>query len=59
MKTARIIKTNEPLEIKDINISKPKSDQVLVKVESAGVCHSDLHLWEGGVRQSPGSIYEG
>ncbi len=48
MKTARIIKTNEPLEIKDINISKPKSDQVLVKVESAGVCHSDLHLWEGG-----------
>jgi propanol-preferring alcohol dehydrogenase len=48
MKAARIIKTKEPLEIKDINISKPKSDQVLVKVESAGVCHSDLHLWEGG-----------
>jgi alcohol dehydrogenase, propanol-preferring len=48
MKAARIIKTNEPLEIKDINIPKPKSDQVLVKVESAGVCHSDLHLWEGG-----------
>ena len=59
MKTARIIKTNEPLEIKDINISKPKSDQVLVKVESAGVCHSDLHLWEGGYTRSPGSIYEG
>jgi alcohol dehydrogenase, propanol-preferring len=48
MKAARIIKTNEPLEIKDISIPKPKSDQVLVKVESAGVCHSDLHLWEGG-----------
>jgi hypothetical protein len=45
---ARIIKTKEPLEIKDVNIPKPKSDQVLVKVESAGVCHSDLHLWEGG-----------
>ena len=48
MKAARIIKTKEPLEIKDVNIPKPKSDQVLVKVESAGVCHSDLHLWEGG-----------
>jgi alcohol dehydrogenase, propanol-preferring len=48
MKAARIIKTNEALEIKDVNIPKPKSDQVLVKVESAGVCHSDLHLWEGG-----------
>ncbi len=48
MKAARIIKTKEPLEIKNVNIPKPKSDQVLVKVESAGVCHSDLHLWEGG-----------
>jgi propanol-preferring alcohol dehydrogenase len=48
MKAARIIKTKEPLEIKDINIPKPESDQVLVKVESVGVCHSDLHLWEGG-----------
>jgi len=48
MKAARVIKTKEPLEIKVISIPKPKSDQVLVKVESAGVCHSDLHLWEGG-----------
>jgi propanol-preferring alcohol dehydrogenase len=48
MKAARIIKTKEPLEIKDVEIPKPKNDQVLVRVESAGVCHSDLHLWEGG-----------
>lgn len=48
MKAARIIKTKEPLEIKDVNVPKPKNDQVLVRVESAGVCHSDLHLWEGG-----------
>ena len=48
MKAARIIKTKEPLEIKDVGVPKPKNDQVLVRVESAGVCHSDLHLWEGG-----------
>lgn len=48
MKAARIMKVKEPLEIKDVNIPKPRNDQVLVKVESAGVCHSDLHLWEGG-----------
>ena len=48
MKAARIIKTKEPLEIKDVAIPKPRNDQVLVRVESAGVCHSDLHLWEGG-----------
>jgi alcohol dehydrogenase, propanol-preferring len=48
MKAARIIKVKEPLEIKDVSIPKPRNDQVLVKVESTGVCHSDLHLWEGG-----------
>ena len=25
-----------------------QDNQVLVKVKSVGVCHSDLHLWEGG-----------
>jgi alcohol dehydrogenase, propanol-preferring len=48
MKVARIIKTNEPLKLEDIDVPKPAGEQVLVKVESAGVCHSDLHLWEGG-----------
>ncbi len=48
MKAARIIKIKEPLEVKDVSTPKPRNDQVLVKVESAGVCHSDLHLWEGG-----------
>jgi propanol-preferring alcohol dehydrogenase len=48
MKAARIMKTKEPLELKEVGTPKPRNDQVLVKVESAGVCHSDLHLWEGG-----------
>ena len=48
MKAAQIIEPNEPLKI--VNIDKPKStgNQVLIKVKSTGVCHSDLHLWEGG-----------
>jgi alcohol dehydrogenase, propanol-preferring len=48
MKSARIISTNEPLLLEELPVSRPKHDQVLVRVESAGVCHSDLHLWEGG-----------
>jgi propanol-preferring alcohol dehydrogenase len=48
MRAARIIKTKEPLRIDDLRTPKPKNEQVLVRVESAGVCHSDLHLWEGG-----------
>ena len=48
MKAAQIIEPNEPLRINDIEKSKPQGNQVLVKVSSTGVCHSDLHLWEGG-----------
>ncbi|MGH9909260.1 MAG: alcohol dehydrogenase [Nitrososphaerales archaeon] len=48
MKAARILKPKEPLAIENINTPKPRSAQVLVKVQSTGVCHSDLHLWEGG-----------
>lgn len=48
MRVARIIKTKEPLKMDDIAVPKPTGEQVLVKVESAGICHSDLHLWEGG-----------
>lgn len=48
MKSARIIRTNEPLLVEEVAVPRPKYDQVLVRVQSAGLCHSDLHLWEGG-----------
>jgi len=48
MKSARIVGPNLPLEIADLETPRPQDNQVLVKVKSVGVCHSDLHLWEGG-----------
>jgi propanol-preferring alcohol dehydrogenase len=48
MKSARIIAPSEPLKISESETPKPQGTQVLVKVKSVGVCHSDLHLWEGG-----------
>ena len=48
MKSARITGPNEPLAVSSIETPKPHGNQVLVKVKSVGVCHSDLHLWEGG-----------
>jgi hypothetical protein len=27
---------------------QPIGEQVLIKVKAAGVCHTDLHIWEGG-----------
>ena len=47
MKAARIVKVNEKLEIQQLETPKPRGPQVLVKVQSSGVCHSDIHLWEG------------
>jgi propanol-preferring alcohol dehydrogenase len=48
MKSARIEKPNESLEVQELETPKPRGSQVLIKVESSGVCHSDIHLWEGG-----------
>lgn len=48
MKAARIVSPQQPLEITEIDTPKPKDVEVLVKVKATGVCHSDLHLWEGG-----------
>jgi alcohol dehydrogenase, propanol-preferring len=48
MEAARIIQPNESLQIQQLETPKPKGSQVLVKVNSSGVCHSDIHLWQGG-----------
>jgi alcohol dehydrogenase, propanol-preferring len=47
MKAARIVKPKESLEVLQLETPKPRGSQVLVKVQSSGVCHSDIHLWEG------------
>jgi alcohol dehydrogenase, propanol-preferring len=48
MEAAQIVTPKEPLEIKQLETPKPRGSQVLIKVQSSGVCHSDIHLWEGG-----------
>lgn len=48
MKAARIMEPQKALEISDVPTPHPKDNEVLVKVKAVGVCHSDLHLWEGG-----------
>jgi len=48
MKAARIMEPQKALEISEVPTPKPQGTEVLVKVKAVGVCHSDLHLWEGG-----------
>lgn len=35
--------TNQPLAIEQVELASPKANEVLVKIEATGVCHSDLN----------------
>jgi len=48
MKSFRVAEFNAPLKEMNEPTPQPAGTQVLIKVKAAGVCHSDLHIWEGG-----------
>jgi alcohol dehydrogenase/propanol-preferring alcohol dehydrogenase len=48
MKSFQVADFNAPLKEVDQPTPQPSGTQVLIKVRAAGVCHSDLHIWEGG-----------
>jgi D-arabinose 1-dehydrogenase-like Zn-dependent alcohol dehydrogenase len=48
MKSFQVAEFNAPLMEVDQPTPQPAGTQVLIKVKAAGVCHSDLHIWEGG-----------
>src|SRR6266516_4445536 len=48
MKSFQVTDFNAPLKEVDQPTPQPSGTQVLIKVKAAGVCHSDLHIWEGG-----------
>jgi propanol-preferring alcohol dehydrogenase len=56
MNAARIVEPGKALKLEQIDTPKPRGSQVLVRVKSSGVCHSDIHLWEGGY-QGPGGQF--
>lgn len=56
MKAAQVVRPKQPLEIRKLAEPKPKGKQVVVDVSSAGVCHSDIHIWEGGYEGAKGEI---
>jgi len=36
-----------PLELRTGPVPEPRGREVLVRMTGAGVCHSDIHIWEG------------
>jgi propanol-preferring alcohol dehydrogenase len=47
MKAAILPGFGQPLVIEDIPVPVPEADEVLIRVEACGVCHSDLHIAHG------------
>ena len=47
MRCCAITEFGEPLEEIEAPTPKPEGDEVLLRVTACGVCHSDLHIWEG------------
>lgn len=56
MKAAQVIRPNEPLQLKELPNLDPGDKQVVVQVHSSGVCHSDIHIWEGGYEGAKGQL---
>jgi D-arabinose 1-dehydrogenase-like Zn-dependent alcohol dehydrogenase len=48
MRSYRVFEFGQPLRPADHPLPVPVGAEVLLRVEAAGVCHSDLHIWEGG-----------
>ena len=47
MRAWAVVETGKPLQEIEMPTPEPKGSEVLLEVTHAGVCHSDLHIWEG------------
>jgi D-arabinose 1-dehydrogenase-like Zn-dependent alcohol dehydrogenase len=47
MKSYDVVDFGAPLKASEKPTPKPQGTEVLLRMLAAGVCHSDLHIWEG------------
>ena len=47
MKAAVFREVNVPMEIEQVTVSKPGPREVLIRTKAAGICHSDMHFFNG------------
>ena len=47
MLSYRIIEWGKPLEARGQPTPDPRGTEVLIRIMACGVCHSDLHIWDG------------
>jgi 2-desacetyl-2-hydroxyethyl bacteriochlorophyllide A dehydrogenase len=47
MRSMQITAWGEPLERRDYPDPKPEGTEVVLRVRACGVCHTDVHIWQG------------
>ncbi len=47
MLSYQVVEHGKPLQKVFTSAPKPKGTEVLVRITRSGVCHSDLHIWDG------------
>ena len=47
MKAYQITNWGQPLEERDVPVPQPAGTEVLIKITACGICHSDIHIWDG------------
>ena len=47
MRAWAVVENGKPLQEIELPTPEPEGTEVLLEVTHAGVCHSDIHIWEG------------
>lgn len=47
MKSYQVCACGAPLQLREEQTPQPSGTEVLLQVTAAGICHSDIHFWEG------------
>lgn len=47
MRSYQITEWGQPLEMREYDTPEPRGTEVLIRIEACGLCHSDLHIWQG------------
>lgn len=53
MKSLQLVEFGAPLEWREAETPEPRGREVLLRTLATGVCHSDLHLWDGYYGHGP------
>ena len=54
MLAAVLERAGQPLRIMSVPRPEPGPGEILVRLEASGICHTDVHVWQGHVRPASG-----